>query len=390
MNQMRFAEIDLRNWKNFSKAKAALADRVFIVGPNASGKSNFLDAFRFLRDLVLDGGGLAKAVELREGLSKVRSLFARGVNTEVMVKVRLANGEDAWDYELAFTHRTLKDQTPIVKRERVDRVGKNGQVQNLLSRPDDDDKSDRQQLTQTAIQQVNRNKNFREIVEFFRSVLYLHLVPQLVREGQLPRSNSIGADQYGRDLLDRVRNTTPRIREARLKGIQKVIDLVASPLEDLTFVVDEHGRPHLQVKFKHWRPQGAYQNETQFSDGTLRLIGLLWSLQEKAGPLLLEEPELSLHPGVVKRLAPFIHRAQRAGNGRQVILSTHSDDLLMDQGIAAEEVLLVRPTNEGSEVIVGASVKDVSRLMSAGIPASEAVLPLTSMSQLSLFETADI
>ena len=73
-----------------------------------------------------------------------------------------------------------------------------------------------------------------------------------------------------------------------------------------------------------------------------------------------------------------------------MILSTHSDDLLMDQGIAPEEVLLVRPTNEGSEIVVGASLKDVSRLMSAGIPASEAVLPLTNSSQLSLFETAEI
>jgi len=117
---------------------------------------------------------------------------------------------------------------------------------------------------------------------------------------------------------------------------------------------------------------------------------LLWSLQEKAGPLLLEEPELSLHSALVRKLAPFIHRAQRTGNGRQVILSTHSVDLLMDPGIAAEEVLLVQPTNEGSEVVDGASLKDVSRLMSAGIPASEAVLPLTSAAQLSLFDATPI
>jgi len=388
MNQMRFAEIELRNWKNFTSVIVPLAGRTFIVGPNASGKSNFLDAFRLLRDLVLEGGGLAKAIELREGLSKVRSLFARGVNTEVMVKVRVTNGEGEWIYELAFTHRSPKDQTPIVKRERVDKVNPDGTRRNLLSRPDDQDKGDRDQLTQTAMQQVNRNRDFRELAEFFRSVLYLHLVPQLVREGQPPRSQSIGPDQYGRDLLDRIRNTTPRIQNARLKRIQKVIELVATPLEDLKFIVDDHGRPHLQVKFKHWRPQGAYQNETQFSDGTLRLIGLLWALQEKAGPLLLEEPELSLHTGIVRKLAPFIHRAQRAGNGRQVILSTHSDELLTDPGISSDELLLVQPEDEGSNVLVGASIKEVSRLMKAGIPASEAVMPKTTASQLNLFDSA--
>lgn len=386
MNPMRFAELELRNWKNFTKVRVPLANRVFIVGPNASGKSNFLDAFRFLRDLVVEGGGLAKAVELRDGLSKVRSLFARGASTDVVVKTRVSNGESDWNYELAFTHRA--DQVPIVKRERVERIASDGSTLVVLDRPDDPDRADREQLTQTAIQQVNRNREFRELAEFFRSILYLHLVPQLVREGQPPRADKIGPDQYGRDLLDRMRNTPPRARDARLTRIQRVIELVAASLEDLSFVVDEHGRPHLQVKFKHWRPRGAYQNETQFSDGTLRLVGLLWALQEKAGPLLLEEPELSLHAAIVRKLAPFIHRAQRASNGRQVILSTHSDDLLMDPGIASEELLLVQPADEGSEVLVGASIREVTRLMKAGIPASEALMPRTRTPQLDLFDTS--
>ena len=307
-----------------------------------------------------------------------------------MVKVRVENDSEGWVYELAFTHRSSRDQTPVVKRERVERISADGSVQKLLDRPDAQDEADRDQLTQTAIQQVNRNREFRGLAEFFRSVLYLHLVPQLVREGQLPRSNSIGPDQYGRDLLDRIRSTSAKTREARLKRIQKVIALVATPLEDLTFVLDEHGRPHLQVKFKHWRPQGAYQNETQFSDGTLRLIGLLWALQEKAGPLLLEEPELSLHSALVRKLAPFIDRAQRAGNGRQVILSTHSDDLLMDPGIAPEELLLVQPAEEGSQVLAGASIGQITTLMKAGVPASEAVMPRTQATTLDLFDSTNV
>ena len=86
MSQAHFTQIELQNWKNFTRVNVALANRVFIVGPNASGKSNFLDAFRFLRDLVLEGGGLAKAVAHRDGLPKICSLFARGVSTDVMVK----------------------------------------------------------------------------------------------------------------------------------------------------------------------------------------------------------------------------------------------------------------------------------------------------------------
>ena len=60
----------------------------------------------------------------------------------------------------------------------------------------------------------------------------------------------------------------------------------------------------------------------------------------------------------------------------------------MDPGIAAEELLMVQPADEGSEVLVGASIKEVSRLMKAGIPASEALMPRTTASQMELFDSA--
>ena len=61
-------------------------------------------------------------------------------------------------------------------------------------------------------------------------------------------------------------------------------------------------------------------------------MGLLWSIMEKQGPLLLEEPELSLHPEIVRALPQMFARVQ-GRTGRQVFLSTHSSDLLRDEGI---------------------------------------------------------
>ena len=54
---MRISKIVLKNWRNFRSAEVELGERVFLVGPNASGKSNFLDAIRFLRDVAKAGGG---------------------------------------------------------------------------------------------------------------------------------------------------------------------------------------------------------------------------------------------------------------------------------------------------------------------------------------------
>src|SRR3990172_7203868 len=52
---LRFSSLRLQNWKNFVRIEVDLQNRVFLVGPNAAGKSNFLDVFRFLRDLASPG-----------------------------------------------------------------------------------------------------------------------------------------------------------------------------------------------------------------------------------------------------------------------------------------------------------------------------------------------
>src|SRR5258708_26802006 len=104
-------------------------------------------------------------------------------------------------------------------------------------------------------------------------------------------------------------------------------------LQQLKFERDtDRGRPHLSALYSHWRPHAGWQREDQFSDGTLRLIGLLWSLLEEDSLLLLEEPEQSLNAAIVAQLAAVIHRIQKRRR-RQVLISTHSDALLADPGI---------------------------------------------------------
>lgn len=65
---MVITRIKLKNWRNFKSVDVNLRERVYIIGPNASGKSNLLDVFRFLRDLSKpNGGGLQRAVVSERG-----------------------------------------------------------------------------------------------------------------------------------------------------------------------------------------------------------------------------------------------------------------------------------------------------------------------------------
>jgi predicted ATPase len=74
---LRLTALHLENWRNFTLVDIDLQQRVFLVGPNAAGKSNLLDALRFLHDLVAVGGGFNEAIARRGGVSKLRSLAAR-------------------------------------------------------------------------------------------------------------------------------------------------------------------------------------------------------------------------------------------------------------------------------------------------------------------------
>jgi predicted ATPase len=380
---MNISYVELYSWKNFRKVNVDVPDRVFLVGPNASGKSNFLDALRFLRDLAVPGGGLQRAVEERGGVSKIRCLAARQ-DPDVGITVTLTNGSSVeWKYEIKFGQETSGYRRPVLKREAV---YKNGEC--ILERPDKEDAQDSARLTQTALEQINQNARFREIALFFEKISYLHLVPQIIRGSRDWAALTKQAEAYGYNFLGHVANTPEKTREARLRRILKALKVAVPQLEELYLKTDDGGIPHLIGSYSHWRRKPAKQNEESFSDGTLRLLGLLWSLQEGDGPLLLEEPELSLHSGVVRRLPGLIYRIQREKK-RQIFISTHSFELLSDPGIGGEEVLMLIPDQEGTRIHSAASKPEIRALLEAGLSVADAVIPNTeppNMKQLEMFE----
>lgn len=377
----RFVSLDLRHWRNFRHASVQLQRRVFLVGPNASGKSNLLDVFAFLHDIVSVGGGFQEAVRKRGGIGSIRALSARQrPDITINVDIGEENSERIWRYELSFGQE-LKTRRPVLRSERV---LSNGDL--ILERPNSEDDADPARLTQTYLEQVNVNRDFREVSEFFASVRYLHIVPQLVREPD--RSVGRVNDPYGGDFLERIAATPIRQQKARLRQITEALRVAVPQLQDLELTRDDRGAPHLEGRYEHWRPQGARQTEERFSDGTLRLLGLFWALLEGSGPLLLEEPELSLHSEVVRYIPVIFARIQRKTKG-QIIVSTHSPELLQDKGIGLDEVILLIPEGEGTAVRPAEYFKEIPELLRGGLTLAEAVMPRTAPSnpeQLALFQ----
>jgi len=266
------------------------------------------------------------------------------------------------------------NRNPIIRKEVV---RKNDQV--ILTRPDANDKADSLRLTETALEQTVANKDFRPIVQFFQSISYQHLIPQAMRDPQGFSSGKNEDDPFGRDFLQRVENTIGKSKNSQLKKILAAMKVAVPQLEKLDVSRDDYGIVHVFASFSHWRSKASKQNEAQFSDGTLRLFGLLWTLFEGEGPLLLEEPELSLHPEIVSHLPQIIEKVQRSRSiKRQLIVSTHSDAMLNQPSNAGEEVLWLEPSGEGTLLRSPMDDKEDRKRLEAGLTITDVIMPKSS------------
>ena len=376
---MIISKIELFNWKNFHRCEVGVQERCFVVGANAAGKSNFIDALRFLRDVAKQGGGLQTAVRVRGGITKIRCLAARE-KSNVKLAIELSESDSrelCWHYELNFKHTgggIRENQVKIVS----EKVFSGREQRYVLDRSAETLGEDEETLKYTYLEQPNANKDFRVIQQFLQNVEYLNVVPQMVRESASSSYSGDKEDYYGRNFLKRLALLNDNTRRSYFRKINEFLKLAVPQLEELSFVKDEIGVPHLEARYVHWRTRGSKQQEMQFSDGTLRLIGFLFALIDSNGVLLLEEPEINLHPRIVAQFPEFIAKIQRVKKGgRQVFITTHSYDILSNEGIAPEEVLLLTNSPEGTEVEVLSNVEKAKNILAAGFSMADVVMPLT-------------
>ena len=376
---MIISKIELFNWKNFHRCEVGVQERCFVVGANAAGKSNVIDALRFLRDVAKQGGGLQTAVRVRGGITKIRCLAARE-QSNVKLAIELSESDSrelCWHYELNFKHTgggIRENQVKIVS----EKVFSGREQRYVLDRSAETLGEDEETLKYTYLEQPNANKDFRVIQQFLQNVEYLNVVPQMVRESASSSYSGDKEDYYGRNFLKRLALLNDNTRRSYFRKINEFLKLAVPQLEELSFVKDEIGVPHLEARYVHWRTRGSKQQEMQFSDGTLRLIGFLFALIDSNGVLLLEEPEINLHPGIVAQFPEFIAKIQRVKKGgRQVFITTHSYDILSNEGIAPEEVLLLTNSPEGTEVEGLSNGEKAKNILAAGFSMADVVMPLT-------------
>ncbi len=348
----------LRNYKSIGHCDVRLGPLTYLVGVNGSGKSNFLDALHLIRDALT--GSLDNALNERGGLSEVRRRSSgHPTHFGVRLEFTLPNSQQG---HYAFNVGALKDRGYEVQTEEcvIGGIGKGPFYRIDRGKLRDSSESTFPSVTSDRLALVAASglTAFRPVFDALTAMGFYNLNPKLMRELQKPQEGRL-LKPAGENIASVVGHLE-RVAPDRLAIIQEYLQTVVpmvhgverkqvGPAETLEFRQDMAGSKHPW----HFLAQNM-------SDGTLRALGVLVALfqgNRDYSPMLvgIEEPETALHPAASAALREAL---TRASGQTQVIVTSHSPDLLDDQGLGPEAFLAV--ISEGGETRI-APLDEASR-----------------------------
>lgn len=348
----------LRNFKSIGKCDVRLQALTYLVGQNGAGKSNFLDALHFVRDAL--AGSLDNAINERGGLNEVRRRSS-GHPTHFGIRLEfvLRDGRSGW---YAFDVGAMSSGSFEVQHEEcvISGIGKGPYFRIEKGRLLSSSEAAFPSITadRLALVAASGFTAFRPVFDALTAMGFYNLNPKLMRELQKPQDGRL-LRPVGENIAS-VIGHLERVAPDRLRTIKEYLRSVVpmvhdmgrkaiGPMETLEFHQDMAGAKH-PWKF-------LAQN---MSDGTLRALGVLTALLQSNvdySPTLIgiEEPETALHPAASAALREVL---VQAAAHTQVLVTSHSPDLLDDQAIDADAILAV--VSEGGETKV-APLDEASR-----------------------------
>ncbi len=352
--------VHLENYKSLAECDVDLGRLTLLVGRNGSGKSNFLDALRFVSDSLETS--LDHALKSRGGMSAVRRISTgHPRNVRISLQFDLEGQQAEYAFELrseskgGFSVREERlrlERSPGRSRHEYHIVG--GEVKHATVDALPPPASDRLHLVVASGLSV-----FRPAYDALRAMGFYNLNPDTIREIQKPDAGEL-LRRDGSNLasvISRLAEDRPDVK----RRIQEYLSQIVPEIEDVQRVAIGH---HETLQFRQKVPGAEHPwrfYAGSMSDGTLRTLGILVAVMQLVGrrdPIRLvgiEEPETALHPAAAGALMDALREAARS---TQVLATTHSPDLL-DQFDFQTDTLLVVMASEGRTTI--GPVDDASR-----------------------------
>lgn len=363
---MKLTHFAAANWCNFAHIEFDMSSRVFIVGPNSSGKSNLLGALRFLSDIARYG--LAAATEDLGG-------FDRYVHSGADSASFVATFDDAG----SSVEYVLKLQRSASDGEGLTREGGANEASALLSEDPLSGNPSWRVLSVRETVIVNDRDELEgendwqsKLRQVLAGIRYIHPNPKkmLERADRYDPDHGTGFFQYAGRFSDQQLNAAlDRIRPIMAAAVREVPNLSYLRMGLGTEVVFYSDIPERGAR-------GVYSHE-QFSEGTLRLLGMLFglaTLPRTTSIVLIEEPEAFLQASVVRSMSSFLAEVAMT-HDVQMVISTHSPELIDSELVLPSQVLVLRPEDGETvgELLSQSNDPRIRAVISAGLPKSEAI-----------------
>lgn len=328
----------LKDYRSIPACDVELQPLTFLVGPNGSGKSNFLDALRLTSEALRTS--LEYALRERGGVHQVlRRSVEQSTHFGLRLEFRLEEGQAG---HFAFGIETSSQGDYAVKQEECHVGGahylvREGQVVSKSVPVMPPASADRLYLVNAA-----GLPEFRPAFDALSNMGFYNLNPDRIRALQPPDKGGLLARDGSNlsSVLERLEKldsgrTKRRIEEYLnriLPGLEGVEAIRVGHMETLQFLQRVEGDE------APWRFLAIHM-----SDGTLRALGTLVALlqarvEQHVRVIGIEEPEVALHPAAAGVLRDALRDGSRYA---QVIVTSHSPELLDDPGIRDEELISV-------------------------------------------------
>ena len=410
---VKLTHIAITNWRNFAHIEFDLSSRLFVVGPNSSGKTNLLAALRFLSDIArrglvaasedlggperyfhtgADSASFAVTVEVNaQQITYVLSLRkVRVIDDFSIGRIRLHPSSKGIPEEL------LKADQPRILHPMVEARPRSSSWEEIARLPVAEPPSESEEDAETQFPVMDcafvEGENLTidgedvtgipgtkrvtgsalSIRNILSGVRYIHPNPKkmLERADRYDPDNGTGFFQHaGRFSDQQLDAVVDRIRPIMAAVVPEIPNLSYQRMglgTELVFYSDTPVRG----------ASGVYSHE-QFSEGTLRLLGLLFdlaTLPRDTSVVLIEEPETFLQASVVRSL-PSLLAEVAMNRDIQMVISTHSPELIDSELVLPSQVLMLRSENGETtgQLLSESNDPRIKAVVSAGLPKTQGI-----------------
>jgi len=394
---MAIGKIKITNFKSFKRLEVEMGKFNVLIGANASGKSNFIQIFKFLRDIMRSG--LENAISMQGGIEYLRNINIGPfenlamditvygerpgfvIDTEkglIGIKPRKLIYEFAIEFKkrgLGFkvvkdkvTQKCefvrLEEQKKKVRGEEKLGEGEiilsslNGKLKVDLNRPAEVPIKEndiippfflRERKLPSNVLLLETSLFFLPLLENFEDISIYDFDPKLPKKAT-PITGKAELEEDGSNLSIVLKNLI-RHRDRKRKLFNLISELLPF-VSDLD--VEKFADKSLLFKLKEKYFEEEYLPASLISDGTINITALIIALYfEKKSLTIIEEPERNIHPYLISKI---VNMMKEASQRKQIIVTTHNPEIVKYADL--EDILLVSRDKEGFSTISRAGDKE--------------------------------